>query len=296
MKNHPTYLTERAYEWCSVICENLENLAHGQYLLFLSLEIGFCHLNPKHPLWGNPLTHTEHHLRLADIIFESGDNEALADLLTAWNLLYPNPNSDGPLNGCVGHFEILKELQSLSPRLQQAILRSIEVIGYEEFDVGMEIFIALLNNLHIGVEDWHWSISWINILLDVIQSSEATQHLSHHYWELLVELILLHSKLLDCYLFTYDPQVMTSLMDAQEWDKLECWMGVVWMIWPPGFGGTTVEGLEHGMLLLFHKWPGAIQKLQQWMEQLNDEWGLRSEPFKQICEIASLGRTQHDTQ
>ena len=40
-----------------------------------------------------------------------------------------------------------------SPRLQQVIMDSIALIGYEGFkEVGTERFVGLLNNLHISIE------------------------------------------------------------------------------------------------------------------------------------------------
>jgi hypothetical protein len=85
--------------------------------------------------------------------------------------------------------------------------------------------------------------------------------------------------------WTYNPHTMTSLEASKEWDKLECWMGVVWMIWPPEKGETTEEVLECVMLSLFHQWPGAIQKLKQRMEKWSKS-GPRNivpESFHQIC-------------
>ena len=58
----------------------------------------------------------------------------------------------------------------------------------------------------------------------------------------------------------YSPQITTLLTEAQEWNKLECWVGVVWMAWPPG---TTEEDLDRSMVLLFRQRPGALQKLEQ---------------------------------
>jgi len=294
MENHPRYLTERAYKWCSAICENYQNFTDGQQLLFLSLKIGFRHLNPE-SLWRQgPLIHTEHHPKLADIIFESGGDEAISDLLVAWTLGYP---SHGPLNGCVMHLTLLHKLQPFSPRLQQAIISSVETIGYNGFkEVEVEAFVALLNSLDVAVKDVGQQIQWPLLLLGITQFSEAAQHLSHHYWVLLVELTILYSFWLEPHP-TYNPQVMTSLKDAQDWDKLECWMGVVWMIWPPKDDEPMEKELECGMLLLFQQQPGAIKKLQQWMEQWSNEWGLDvPKSFAQICEEACLRRVQQDTQ
>ena len=72
-----------AYGWCSVILENHSILGGVEDILFLSLEIGFHHLNPE-MIWigANPI-HTEYHWKLASIVFNSRDSEAIADLLHA---------------------------------------------------------------------------------------------------------------------------------------------------------------------------------------------------------------------
>jgi len=296
MEDHPSCLVEGAYKWCSLICENYQNLADGPNLLFLSLEIGFRHLHPEGSWVMDPLTHTEHHHKLAGIIFESGDNKAIADLLLAWTLGYNPSSSDWPLNACAGHITLLLKLQPFSSRFRQVIIYSIEAIGYGGFkEVGVVAFVALLNNLCVCAKDMRSEERWIGLILGVIQSSEVTQHLSHHYWCLLVELVILWSQWLEPHP-TYDPQVMTSLKDAQEWDKLECWMGVVWIVWPPDGDEAMEKDLECWMVLLFHQQPDAIQRLQQWMEQ----WGKKSklsvpESFRRICEEAQLKTTQQGT-
>jgi hypothetical protein len=107
-----------------------------------------------------------------------------------------------------------------------------------------------------------------NLLLEIVQTSEGAQHLSHYYWELLVELEISLS-VWPGEEIAYNPQTITFLTEAQEWSKLEYWMGIVWMVWPPGSGGITEEDLDHSMLLLCRQRLGAVQKLEQWMER----WG-----------------------
>ena len=76
-------------------------------------------------------------------------------------------------------------------------------------------------------------------------------------------------------------QIVTSLTEAKEWIKLECWVGIVWMLLPEGL--DLGEGdLDDSMTLLFRQRPGAVQKLEQWMER----WSQRAcrdvpESFKQ---------------
>ena len=129
-------------------------------------------------------------------------------------------------------------------------------------------------------------IKWARLLLDAIQSSEAIQYLSLSSWELLAEFAVYRSDELGAY--TYSPQVMISLQDAREWDQLNCWGCIVWMVWPPEGGKTTEEDLEHVMLLLLHQQPGALQKLEEQMEQWREIGYQHKIPgsFKKICKQA----------
>lgn len=63
----------------------------------------------------------------------------------------------------------------------------------------------------------------------------------------------------------------TILIDAQEWSKLECWIGTLWILSPPGVGGMTEQVFNHSMLLTFRQRPDDA-KLEQWMER----WGENS--------------------
>jgi len=86
---------------------------------------------------------------------------------------------------------------------------------------------------------------------------------------------------------TYNPEITTFLTEAQEWNKLACWMGTVWMMWPPEAGGITEEDLGRSILLLFHQRSGAAQKLEQWVDRWSQ--GCREdipESFQRICKQA----------
>jgi len=171
-----------------------------------------------------------------------------------------------------------------SSRSRGPIIRFIELIDYEWFErAGVEKFIELLDYLHVAVEDMDDQSKWAKLLLGIIRTPEGAQRLSQPYWELLVEVAVSFPRPLDDG-SAYDPQITAFLAEAQEWRKLECWMAVVWMVWPPGAGGIT-EDLEHSMLLLFRQQPGVVQKLEQWMERWSE--ANREEipdSFQRICE------------
>ena len=254
-------------------------------LLLVCLEIGFRHLDFRTELIGVRLTHTEHHRGLVDVVFKSQESESIADLLHAWTMKHYG-QAHNLLGLCTAYLVGLHNLVPFSPRLRRLTVRSVEQIGYKGFKgVGVERFIGLLNHLHVTVGDMDEKEDWGGLLLDTIQSSEGTQHLSHLYWEFLVELsaseslfepiqmdhhhLLLRRLRLDP---AHSPRIITSLTEAKEWSKLECWVGIVWMLLPEGLDPGEGD-LDHSMTLLFRQRPGAVQKLEQWMEQWSQTVG-----------------------
>jgi len=284
-----------AYEWCSVICGN-HNPERCRSLLLDTLEFGFRHMNPRDDYIEAALTHTKHHQELADVVFRSQSSEAIADLLFAWTThSFSHAPAHTFLGTCAEHLVGLHNLAPFSPRLRQLVARSVELIGYEGFEgVGVERFIEMLNDLHVTAEDMDMDFKWAKLLLNTLQSSEATQLLSLWYWGLLVELTIRHSWRLGRNP-TYSPQIIRFLIETQEWSKLECWIGTVWMVWPPGTGGATEGDLGRSMVLLLRQRPGAAQKLEQWMGR----WSQKRrkgipESFQRICKQAHEG-AQRDT-
>lgn len=91
----------------------------------------------------------------------------------------------------------------------------------------------------------------------------------------------------------WSPRIMTSLEGDQRWDKLESWMGIVWMVRPPGTGSATEADVLRVTLLLFHQRSGAIQKLERWMELWCEKHGkVAPESFRQVCKQARLEAAQ----
>ena len=286
LKTHPPYLTKMAYEWCSVIYGNQQHFRDWESLLFLSLEIGFRHLNPEQ-LFLAKLTHTEHHRRLAEIVFNSGGMETIADLLQAWTLREdPRKSPDAPLDILVGHLVGLNCQVPFSTRLSRLAIQVIEAIDNQRFkEVRMEGLVGLLNHLNISSDCVGGEYKWVSLLLDTIQSPEGAQHLSLQSWQFMVEYTTRESwKLEDGF---YKPHISPLLEKAQEWDKLECWMGIVWMAWPPGANDLAkTEELGHVMKSLFQQRPNAAQKLEQWIKQSQEGREEIPESFQQICKEA----------
>ena len=256
------------------------------------MEISFRHLDLRSGYIGTEITHTEYHRRLVDVVFKGQKSEVIADLLHAWTT---RSNSHEPahelLGFCAGHFAGLYDLIPFSSRLRRLVIRFVEVIGCKGFEeVGVERFIELLNHVHVTVEDVDNRLKWATLLVDTI---ERTHHLSQWYWEFLLELAVSESRWLKLD-FAYSLQIITFLTEAKEWNKLECWMGIIWMVLPRKASAMAAGELGDSMLLLFRQRPGAVQKLEKWMERWGQE-NIKEIPasFKHICEQAHEAAQQN---
>jgi len=280
-------LTEMAYGWCSLICENHSTVEDAEDLLLLSLELGFHHIDPRERRIEAKLIHTENHQKLASIVFSSRKDRAIADLLCSWTSRSDFHAPYPQLEICAEHLISLHCLHPFSSRLRLHIIDAIECIGYQEFEqVGTEEFVRLLNNLQVCAGGPVNGSKWSKILLDTIKLSKGIQHLSHQYWKWLVEYAAYWPDGLKTH--AYSPHSMASLVDAKEWDKLRCWITIVWLVWPPEGGKTTEEDLENAMFLLFHQQPSALQELEEEMKQWSKKWSRIQIPksFEQICKKA----------
>ena len=239
---------------------------------------------------GPKLTHTEYHQGMAAIIFDSKDQEAIADLLHAWTSRSSSHKQYPSLHVCAKHLIGLHK-QSFSSRLRQLVIYAIELIGYQPFEqIGIGGLFGLLNNLQISIKDIDSGYTWAILLLDIIQSPEGIKYLSHQYWTFLVKVAFCRWELGGR---SYSPQTTVFLEVAEEWQKLECWLGVVWMMWPPEDGKTSEEELEHAMSLLSHQQPGSIQKLEKLMEgHLKDI----PKSFERICSQVNIEASLQDIQ
>ena len=285
-ENRSHYLAGMAYELCSLLCENHQCFEDRDSLLLLSLEVGFRRLDPEDSWIDDKLTHTEQHRGLVNVVFESGNGEAIADLLYVWTAesLHHDPAST-LLDFCTGHLIDLHDRVPFSSRLRLLVIRSVGIIGYKGFEgLGVERFIRLLNHLRITLEDVDFR--WKHLLLDTLRTPEGIRHLPYWCWELLVEVAITYFWWPGDCEPVYDPHVVTFLTGAEDWDKLEYWMGVVWILWPPGAGGTTEEELERLTLLLFRQRPGAVQELTRWIGQSSRGSRKVPESFKRICKQA----------
>ena len=292
-KSRPSFFTEMAYEWCSVICEQRLGRegedSRVRELLFLSLEIGFRHLDFRDRDEDVELAHTAHHQRMVDVVFKYGSGETIADLLHAWTSSEQYGDPYTSLHTCASHLIGLQRLRPFSPRLRHLIISSIGLIGFQKFgQVGTEKTFELLDYLRIRVEDVDSHKGWAEFLLNVIRSPEGIHRLPYPYWELMVELILQGGVWLCEYYSNYS-HIMESLEGAGGWDRLECWIGFVWHLWGP----NQAANLESATLSLLRQQSGGVRKLEQWMKRSKKEG--KRESFQRLREQGSLNAAGQHT-
>jgi hypothetical protein len=274
--NKPSYLIPMAYRWCSAISKKIRerrgdepaskhvssSSAFGGYarILSLSLAVGFRHIRCQYSL-PTRLSHTPHDEWMLDTIFTRGDDDAIADAVCVEIV-------DGFATRFGSWLRRLIKLterdRPLSPRLRWTILHFVGRLGYDALCVAELEFVCLLNNLEVSVGevgDAGWI--WMGLLMDVLLTPTGQERLSSHYWLLLGSLI---SVPLHCH-FADDRQtdLMKSLEEAQDWEKLETWMLVVW--WSRCRSDSVpIQDIERATLTLFRQRPSAIPRFEGLLE------------------------------
>ena len=287
-----------AYEWCFVICKEYPSLRDGEELLFLSLEIGFRGLDLRYPWKDVKPVQGRHHQHMADIVFNSGSDEVIADLLQAWITHSFSQRSPKLLRPWTKHLICLDHATSTSQRLRRLVIQSVERLGFHPFkQAGVEVFTTLLDRLGVGVDDLPDANSrngWLGLLLGVVQSPDGRRFLGYPYWELIPELAATVGWF-SYFPAGYETQIMVSLEEEHEWDVLGCWVGFVWLLRRPKIDAMP-EDLERVTLLLLHQRPGIAKKLERWLERspIHDTPECL-ESLRWICERAGLEEASQDS-
>ena len=280
-----------AYGWCSAIGKEYQGLDDGKELLFLSLKVGFRGLDVRYHWTDTGLVHTKYHQRMGKIVFDSGDVEVVSDLLQAWTTYDYSQTLYKLFDTWPMHLIRLQRTISTSQRLRGFVIRSVECLGPQQVEqVGVEEFAALLDRLGVGVDDMGSENDWVLLLLYVVRSPQGRRSLSYPYWELMMELAIdkpwFRNDPID-----YDLEVMLSLEEEGEWDKMECWGGFVWLIRCPKTD-TITEDLERLTVSLFRQRPGAVKKLEQLVRRSRMNYAPEClECLQWICEREGLEAT-----
>jgi len=218
------------------------------------------------------------------------------------------------LNLWVAYLVSLGRVTSFSQRLRRLTIYPITSPAFHRpsrlFEpAGAEGIIMLLDRLGIGIDDvpdMDDKCSLLTLLAEVVGSPEGRRSLSYPYWELILELALGlvgDGALNDVWLdeiqsperrtprsTNYEVmQVMVSLEEAQEWDKLECWMGFVWYTLWCLKTDLIPEDVERVTLSLLRQRPGAAKKLERQLQRVTvDNTTQCLEHLQRVCEQAGL--------
>lgn len=267
----PTYLMHHAYGWCSAICEKNEDLGACKDLLMLALQLGFRQYH-IYPDWIQfPPVHTEYHKRMIDVVFSIGDIDTVADALCAWTL-GDTPQLRFPsLGACADHIVSLPDVKS-SQRLRHMVIHAIECIGYPEFErVGVQKLVPLLNGLKIEVHEMEWRSRWMSFLWSVLRSPPGQQYLSPHYWQCIVPMAM-QPGLFALSIDPSDLEIMKSFEEAGDWEKLEVWIGMMWILeLPEDMVQVEVEEVKQVTQILFYKHPNALKTVEGWVLGVSEE-------------------------
>lgn len=194
------------------------------------LEIGFRLAEPGRGSSALRLEHTPHHERMFEEAFSSDDDGVIADALSVWIV----DDYRAPPGWCVQFFSRRVESGTpFSPMLRRVCIRIIERTWSHELRVSGLVAIRFLDRLEVDVDDVGEKREWPKLLVNVIRSPMGPQNLSSHYWRLLDKLVL--ARVCDVTPASRDTEVMRSLEEAGDWERLEVWMVIVWRSLRHGF-------------------------------------------------------------
>lgn len=244
--------------------ERLQDLTPRKYanLLFTTLEVGFRLARPGH--WpAVHLNHTSHHDQMFETAFSSDDDEVIADAVCVWIA-----DSDRTPAGSLARYFVkrVERTAPFSPKLRQMGIHAIRRTWPSELAVSGLETVRLLNGFDVDVDDVEEKYNWVNLLVGVIRSPMGFENLSSHYWRLLDKLA--STTLVVGNFSSRDMEVMKLLEEAEDWEKLEAWMVVVWTFLPfldsPAF--ESVEGIERMTFKLVFRRPPALQRFEAYVK------------------------------
>ena len=229
-------------------------------LLSTVLKIGFRLVTPGRDKPTFHLNHTSHHDQMFETAFSIGNDKVIADAVSAWIVA-----SDRASPGSCVHYLVRRLAQRMrsdvpffTPPLRWASINVIELIQLSELRALGPGIVQLLNHLNVGVDDMVERSVWAQLLAEVICLPAGLESLSSHYWCLLDNL----TSGVMCS-WTHElcdvVMVMGLLEKAEDWEKLEIWMVIVWQslpIWKP----TPMGDIEQVTLKLLTRRASALPR------------------------------------
>ena len=271
-----------AFAWCAAICEEIEDDGQCASLIYPVFRVGFSCFTRDEIQFEVDYIPTVH--QMVDLVFERVDYEILADALYVWTSQGNYNNCDRLLGPCAGHLvELAQADREFPPRLGQAIIRVINLVDFVE-RVGVERFVGLLAHLEVGIDDITTARdNWATLILEIIASEVGREQLPFRYWELLVQLSRNFSGELRSVLC--DGEIIGSLEEEEEWEKLECWLGAVWIVQYRSEDEPEVEVIIQATAALLQRIPKAAQRLKGWVADSEEGSFARvhADEFQRVC-------------
>jgi hypothetical protein len=290
--NRPEYLIPMAYQWCSAISKkirehrgdeptsedlsSLDDRNNYGHIMFLSLAIAFRHIGSEDVHLHGRLSHTPHDEWMLDAIFTRGDDDAIADAVYVRIV-----DNKAPSGSCTRRLLKLTERgRPFSPRLRWTILRCVQQCWYSQLGAAELEFVCLLNNLEVSVgEAGDASRAWTYLLIYALLTPMGQGRLSSHYWLLLGNLISVFPEMPSA--DDRQAEVMESLEEAQDWEKLETWMLVVW--WSLYRSDSVqIQNVERVTLTLFRQRPSAVPKFEDLLQNHTQSYFTLFNTYKDV--------------
>ena len=251
---------------------------HHMMLLPIILDIGF-HLAGDHGSTCH-LDHTPHHEWMLKVAFSSDDDEVIADAVIVWTI----GSGQKPPGSFVSYFsKRIESSRPFSPRLRQVAIHIVESIGYNALMASGLEAVHLLNPLNVDVNDMVKKLVWMEVLVRAICLPTGPENLSPHYWHLLDKLELHRDFSGTAGLQSVE--VMRSLREAEDWEKLEVWMVIVWQSLPESTPVPTMEDVEQVTLKLLLQQPSAPLRFKALCEH-GSLYDSHQTKLQQICDQA----------
>jgi hypothetical protein len=230
-------------------------------LLSAILEIGFRLVGPGDDWSALHLRHTPHHGRMFETAFSSDDDEVVADVVSIWIV----SGDHAPPGSLARHLTKRVERSTpFSPRLRQMSICVIERTWHGELEMAGLETVRLLNRLDVDVDDMTKQDVWGQLLVEVIRTPAGLKDLSSHHWCLLGELSLVTNSVTPG---PRDVEVMRLLETAEDWEKLEVWMVVVWLSLSGSAPGPVIEDAKRVTLNLLLRRSSASPRFEALCER-----------------------------
>ena len=226
-----------------------------EFLLSILLEVGF-RLASIDTRFGN--IHPDdipHHKQIFETGFSSDDDEVVADAVRMWI----TSSLPTPLHSFARHFtKRLERYTPLSEGLRQLVIRVVKrTYGSEPWESEQEI-VYLLNSLDADMDEVAW-YQREDVLSRVVHGPGGLE-LSLHYWRLLDRSVAEGGN--SGNLESSDWDIMRALREAEDWEKLEVWVLVIWRLLRQCSTPELMEDIRQVTLELLSQRPSALQEFE----------------------------------